>query len=132
ATSKGYFLRKDGRAFDHPDYYAHPDQYVSEFYAKVAPYLSLLLHGARCAPAYPRVMTNEQPTTALEIARTLGEGRFACVGDISCDVNGGLEFLSQYATRICRRSRWWPCRGFAAGRTCSCLLRAMFWRIPSG
>ncbi|TBU53061.1 hypothetical protein BD310DRAFT_952348 [Dichomitus squalens] len=88
ATSKGYFLRKDGRAFDHPDYYAHPDQYVSEFYAKVAPYLSLLLHGARCAPAYPRVMTNEQPTTALEIARTLGEGRFACVGDISCDVNG--------------------------------------------
>ena len=68
---------------------------------------------------YPRLMTNEQLTTTLEIAQTLGKGRFACVGDISCDVNvcisrfishipvltqvpsfiqGGLQFLSQYTT----------------------------------
>ncbi|KAI1789307.1 Saccharopine dehydrogenase-domain-containing protein [Ganoderma leucocontextum] len=98
AHPKDYFVRKDGRAFERSHYYAHPDQYASEFHTKIAPYLSLLLHGAGWAPTYPHLMTNEQLTTTLEIAQTLGKGRFACVGDISCDVNGGLEFLSQYTT----------------------------------
>ncbi|RPD58275.1 hypothetical protein L226DRAFT_536764 [Lentinus tigrinus ALCF2SS1-7] len=96
--AKDYFVRKDGRAFERSDYYAHPDEYVSEFHTKIAPYLSLLLHGAGWAPAFPRLMTNEQLTTTLEIAQTFGKGRFACVGDISCDVSGGLEFLSRHTT----------------------------------
>ncbi|OSD00329.1 hypothetical protein PYCCODRAFT_1437464 [Trametes coccinea BRFM310] len=98
AHAKDYFVRRDGRPFERSDYYAHPDQYVSEFHTKVAPYLSLLLHGAGWAPGYPRLMTNEDLTTTLEIAQTLGKGRFACVGDISCDVEGGLEFLSRHTT----------------------------------
>ncbi|KAI0739481.1 Saccharopine dehydrogenase-domain-containing protein [Daedaleopsis nitida] len=98
AHAKDYFVRRDGRAYDRSDYYTHPDQYVSEFHTTIAPYLSLLLHGAGWAPAFPRLMTNEQLTTTLEIAQTLGKGRFACVGDISCDVGGGLEFLSQHTT----------------------------------
>ncbi|KAI0349833.1 hypothetical protein OH77DRAFT_1431672 [Trametes cingulata] len=95
---KDYFVRRDGRPFERADYYAHPDEYVSEFHIQIAPYLSLLLHGAGWAPAYPRLMTNEQLTTTLNIAQTLGKGRFACVGDISCDVEGGLEFLSRHTT----------------------------------
>ncbi len=87
AHAKDYFVRRDGRAYERSDYYAHPDEYVSEFHTKIAPYLSLLLHGAGWAPAFPRLMTNEQLTTTLEIAQTLGKGRFACVGDISCDVS---------------------------------------------
>ncbi|TFK83565.1 hypothetical protein K466DRAFT_665741 [Polyporus arcularius HHB13444] len=98
AHAKDYFVRRDGRAYERSDYYAHPDEYVSEFHTKIAPYLSLLLHGAGWAPAFPRLMTNEQLTTTLEIAQTLGKGRFACVGDISCDVSGGLEFLSRHTT----------------------------------
>ncbi|KAI0819731.1 Saccharopine dehydrogenase-domain-containing protein [Trametes gibbosa] len=98
AHAKDYFVRSDGRSFDRADYYAHPDVYVSEFHTKIAPYLSLLLHGAGWAPAFPRLMTNDQLTTTLEIAQTLGKGRFACVGDISCDVEGGLEFLSRHTT----------------------------------
>ncbi|KAI0653120.1 Saccharopine dehydrogenase-domain-containing protein [Cubamyces menziesii] len=96
AHPKDYFVRRDGRPFERADYYAHPNEYVSEFHTKIAPYLSLLLHGAGWAPAYPRLMSNEQLTTTLEIAQTLGKGRFACVGDISCD--GGLEFLSRHTT----------------------------------
>lgn len=103
-------MRRDGRSFDRADYYAHPDAYVSEFHTKVrsrpradnyqtlnahciqiAPYLSLLLHGAGWGPAFPRLMTNEQLTTTLETAQTLGKGRFACVGDISCDVEVSLH-----------------------------------------
>ncbi|KAI0328943.1 hypothetical protein GY45DRAFT_1435780 [Cubamyces sp. BRFM 1775] len=98
AHPKDYFVRRDGRLFDRADYYAHPNEYVSEFHTKIAPYLSLLLHGAGWAPAYPRLMSNDQLTTTLEIAQTLGKGRFACVGDISCDVEGGLEFLSRHTT----------------------------------
>ncbi|KAI8995205.1 Saccharopine dehydrogenase-domain-containing protein [Trametes punicea] len=98
AHAKDYFVRRDGHPFERSHYYAHPDQYVSEFHTKVAPYLSLLLHGAGWAPGYPRLMTNEQLTTTLEIAQTLGKGRFACIGDISCDIEGGLEFLSRATT----------------------------------
>ncbi|CDO70674.1 hypothetical protein BN946_scf184761.g12 [Trametes cinnabarina] len=98
AHAKDYFVRRDGRPFERAHYYAYPEQYVSEFHTKVAPYLSLLLHGAGWAPGYPRLMTNENLTTTLEMAQTLGKGRFACVGDISCDVEGGLEFLSRHTT----------------------------------
>ncbi|KAI0758651.1 Saccharopine dehydrogenase-domain-containing protein [Trametes elegans] len=98
AHSKDYFVRRDGRPFERSNYYAHPDEYVSEFHTKIAPYLSLLLHGAGWAPAFPRLMTNEQLATTLEIGQTLGKGRFACVGDISCDVEGGLEFLTRHTT----------------------------------
>ena len=98
AHAKDYFVRRDGSAYNRSDYYAHPDQYVSEFHTKIAPYLSLLLHGAGWAPAFPRLMTNEQLTTTLEIAQTLGKGRFACVGDISCDV-GVCDHLFSMLTR---------------------------------
>lgn len=64
-------------------------------------------------------MTNEQLAVALEKAQQVGRGRFACVGDISCDVEvrypptslpvsvhlhlhsdpqGGLEFLPHAST----------------------------------
>ncbi|KAL1942345.1 hypothetical protein VTO73DRAFT_6409 [Trametes versicolor] len=98
AHANDYFVLRDGRPFERADYYAHPDAYVSEFHTKIAPYLSLLLHGAGWAPAFPRLMTNEQLTTTLTLAQTLGKGRFACIGDISCDVEGGLEFLSRHTT----------------------------------
>ncbi|KAI0665470.1 Saccharopine dehydrogenase-domain-containing protein [Trametes maxima] len=98
AHAKDYFVRRDGAPFERSDYYALPDKYASEFHTKIAPYLSLLLHGAGWAPAFPRLMTNEQLTTTLELAQALGKGRFACVGDISCDIEGGLEFLSRSTT----------------------------------
>lgn len=53
---------------------------------KVAPFLTLLLNGAGWAPSYPRLISNDQLTVALERAQQVGRGRFACVGDISCDV----------------------------------------------
>ena len=74
ALPKDYFVRKDGAPYDRTDYYAHPDAYVSEFHTKIAPYLSLLLHGAGWAPAFLRLMTNVQLATTLEIAQMLGKG----------------------------------------------------------
>ena len=53
---------------------------------QIAPYLTLLFNGAGWAPNFPRLMTNEQLALALEKAQQVGKGRFACIGDISCDV----------------------------------------------
>ena len=55
---------------------------------------------------YPRLITNEQLPVTLELARKVATvsgnplGRFISVGDISCDVQGGLEFLT-HTTTLC-------------------------------
>lgn len=55
---------------------------------------------------YPRLITNEQLPVTLELARKIATisgnslGRFISVGDISCDVQGGLEFLT-HTTTLC-------------------------------
>jgi len=43
-------------------------------------------------------MTNEALTTALARAAEVGPGRLATIGDISCDIEGGLEFMSRAST----------------------------------
>ncbi|KAH9840769.1 Saccharopine dehydrogenase-domain-containing protein [Rhodofomes roseus] len=98
ALPQEYFVRKDGVAYSRSDYYANPHRYESVFHDKIAPYLSLLLHGAGWAPDFPRTISNAQLVTTLEKAQQVGRGRFACVGDISCDIEGGLEFLPRSST----------------------------------
>ncbi|GJE94028.1 saccharopine dehydrogenase-domain-containing protein [Phanerochaete sordida] len=98
ALPKDYFVRADAQPYDRTHYYANPDQYDSVFHQKIAPYLTLLVHGAGWAGGYPRMMTNEHLRLALEAARGVGPGRFTCVGDISCDIEGGLEFLPRHST----------------------------------
>ena len=44
------------------------------------------------------MVTNEHPHLTLEAARTVGPGQFACVGNISCDIEGELEFLPRHST----------------------------------
>lgn len=52
------------------------------------------------------MITNEQLPVTLELARKIATvsgnslGRFVSVGDISCDVQGGLEFLT-HTTTLC-------------------------------
>lgn len=55
---------------------------------------------------FPRLITNDQLQITLELARKVATGsgnplgRFISVGDISCDVQGGLEFLTR-STTLC-------------------------------
>lgn len=44
------------------------------------------MNGAGWAQGFPRLMSNEQLAVTLEAAQNVGKGRFACVGDISCDI----------------------------------------------
>ncbi|KAF9481464.1 hypothetical protein BDN70DRAFT_876255 [Pholiota conissans] len=98
AKPKDYLVRLDGGQYDRSHYYASPHSYTSVFAEKVAPYLTLFLNGTGWSPSYPRLMTNEQLGVALTRASSLKGARFTNIGDISCDIEGGLEFLSQATT----------------------------------
>ncbi|KAI0338108.1 hypothetical protein BDW22DRAFT_1409660 [Trametopsis cervina] len=98
AKPQDYFVRADGGQYAREDYYARPDAYTSVFHSAVAPYLTLLLNGAGWAQGFPRLLSNAQLAATLEAAQSVGRGRFACVGDISCDIAGGLEFLPHAST----------------------------------
>ncbi|KAA1474028.1 hypothetical protein DENSPDRAFT_780814 [Dentipellis sp. KUC8613] len=89
AHPSSYFSRPDGKPYSREDYYANPSSYQSSFHTNIAPYLTLLLQGAGWGPAFPRLLTTEQ----LPLAK-----RLAAVGDIACDLHGGLEFVSRATT----------------------------------
>ncbi|KZS99758.1 uncharacterized protein LAESUDRAFT_765224 [Laetiporus sulphureus 93-53] len=65
-----YFVRMDGKPYERSDYYVNPQEYASEFHMKIAPWRSHSSAHSKSAG-----------------------GIFACVEDISCDIEGGLEFL---------------------------------------
>ncbi|KAI0086800.1 Saccharopine dehydrogenase-domain-containing protein [Irpex rosettiformis] len=98
ATPKDYFIRTDGQPYNREHYYANPHLYESVFHERIAPYLTLLMNGAGWAQGFPRLMNNVQLAATLEAAQKVGKGRFVCVGDISCDIEGGLEYLPQAST----------------------------------
>jgi len=72
----------------------------------VAPYLTTLVNAVGWSHGSPRLITNEQLPITLELARKVATlsgnllGRFISVGDISCDIQGGLEFLT-HTTTLC-------------------------------
>ncbi|KAG1903451.1 Saccharopine dehydrogenase-domain-containing protein [Suillus fuscotomentosus] len=98
ALPQDYLTRSDGGQYSRDDYYKNPTMYHSDFDTKIAPYLTLFLNGVGWLPSFPRLMTNEQLATALTRAAEVGRARFGVVGDISCDVEGGLEFLPRAST----------------------------------
>ncbi|KAK2465033.1 hypothetical protein APHAL10511_003109 [Amanita phalloides] len=98
AKPEDYLVRSDGKQYDRESYYASPNLYHSVFCEKVAPYLTLFLNGVGWSEGFPRLMTNEQLVLALRRARELGGARFTNIGDIACDVGGGLEFMTTSTT----------------------------------
>lgn len=109
ALPSSYLHRVDGASYDRSEYYANPQGYRSSFHTKVlncyilsfiiawlilladqiAPYLTLLINGVGWNVGFPRLLTTSQ----LALAK-----RLAAVGDISCDIGGGLEFVSRAMT----------------------------------
>ncbi|KAL9643444.1 hypothetical protein ABK040_010059 [Willaertia magna] len=80
--------------FDKFDYYAHPDEYEPIFHETVIPYTRVLLNGMYWNARFPRLITNNQAKQLID------QNRFPliCVGDISCDPLGSVEFLVKTTT----------------------------------
>ena len=80
-------------AFNFQEYINHPELYESIFATEIAPHASVIMNCAYWDARYPKVLSNEQ----LAALPSLG-GQLLGVGDISCDIGGGIEFLTRSTT----------------------------------
>ena len=80
--------------FSRQDYYAHPEKYRAVFHETVVPYTRVLINGIYWEAKYPRLLTTDQ---ARELVR---QNRFPmlCLGDITCDPDGSVEFFVKATT----------------------------------
>ncbi len=80
--------REPGQQFELQDYYQHPERYAGIF-DRYTPHLTVLVNGIFWTEKYPRLITREF------IARLFAKERvphLRVVGDISCDIDGSIEF----------------------------------------
>lgn len=93
--SKDMVVSRDpSKRFSSRDYYKNPEHYVPVFHETVAPYIKVLINGMYWEPRFPRLLTTNQ---AHQLEK---EGRFPllCLGDITCDVGGSVEFFVKATT----------------------------------
>lgn len=74
--------------FELQDFFKHPEKYQSVF-KKYLPYLTLLVNCIYWDSRYPRLITKKD---AKEMYAEGKKPRLKIVGDISCDIEGGIEF----------------------------------------
>jgi len=77
----------EGKAFELQEYYDHPERYRAAF-ERYLPHLSVLVNCIYWEPKYPRLVTVE---AARKLFDADGQAKLRVIGDISCDVEGGIE-----------------------------------------
>ncbi|KAJ3340193.1 hypothetical protein HDU93_007283 [Gonapodya sp. JEL0774] len=116
--AEDYAVRKDGKPFEREDYMKHPELYESVFHEKVvhfecvastfavdalsprlqfAPYTTLLVNGIYWDRRFPRILTRDQfkQVTADAENRGLKGPKMMALADISCDMEGSIEFMNK-------------------------------------
>lgn len=93
--SKDMVVPKDpATRFTTKEYYKHPEKFVPVFHETIAPYIKVLINGMYWEPRFPRLLTTSQ---AHQLEK---EKKFPllCLGDITCDVGGSVEFFVKATT----------------------------------
>jgi alpha-aminoadipic semialdehyde synthase len=87
-----------GKPFSRQEYYSNPELYQGRFHTDVVPYVSCLVNCTYWDHRYPRLLTKGQ----IKSLRGEGEGaggdgnkKMIAVSDISCDIEGSVEFLTK-------------------------------------
>ncbi|MEA2051744.1 MAG: bifunctional lysine ketoglutarate reductase /saccharopine dehydrogenase family protein [Euryarchaeota archaeon] len=73
--------------FDLQDYYDNPENYCCRFY-RYLPFLSILMNCIYWDKRYPRLVTKGWMRRLYED----GKKKLKVIGDISCDIDGAIEF----------------------------------------
>jgi alpha-aminoadipic semialdehyde synthase len=81
------YRRRDGGAFDADELAEHPERYESAL-GRYLPHVTLLVHGAYWQPPQPPLVTREMLRKLFAGER---QPKLRVVGDISCDIDGGIE-----------------------------------------
>ena len=76
------------------DYYNNPSSYTSNFHKEILPYTSMLINGIQWSKNFPRLTTTKQ-TRDLSISKNI---RLFTIAEISCDLNGPIEFMDHAST----------------------------------
>lgn len=76
----------DDNAFELQEFYDHPERYRAAF-ERYLPHLTTLVNCIYWEPKYPRLITVE----AAKALYANGQPKLRVIGDISCDVEGGIE-----------------------------------------
>jgi len=79
--------------FNLQEFFEHPELYHGVF-EQYLPYLTVLVNAIYWEQKYPRLMRKEATRKAYEA----GKLRIKVVGDISCDINGAIEFTHKATT----------------------------------
>jgi alpha-aminoadipic semialdehyde synthase len=74
--------------FELHDFFEHPEKYRSKFF-NYLPHISILVNCIYWDKRYPRLVTKAELQT---LYKTQKKPKLRVVGDISCDVDGGVEF----------------------------------------
>ncbi|GAX10946.1 alpha-aminoadipic semialdehyde synthase [Fistulifera solaris] len=93
-TSDVYEHYSTSVKFDRKDFRAHPCHYQSLFASRVAPYVHCIINAVYWDLRFPRLLTKEQIRRQFE----RGNNRLLLLSDITCDVNGSIEFLERTTT----------------------------------
>ncbi|XP_050218217.1 alpha-aminoadipic semialdehyde synthase [Mercurialis annua] len=78
------------KTFDKADYYAHPEHYKPIFHEKIAPYASIIVNCMYWEKRFPRLLSAQQLQDLTRKGCPL-----VGVADITCDVEGSIEFINQ-------------------------------------
>jgi alpha-aminoadipic semialdehyde synthase len=89
-----YLVKKDGGVFDKIEYYSNPELYKSIFSEKIAPYARFILNGIFWDSHYPRLLSISEIKALSESNRL----PLLTLSDVSCDINGSMEFMSKAST----------------------------------
>jgi len=81
----------EGTVFELQDYYDNPDKYRSKFRSYL-PYLNILINATYWDTPYPRHITKAE---LKELYQSGKISKLAVIGDISCDIDGGVEITNK-------------------------------------
>lgn len=81
---------EDGYQFELQDYYDHPEKYRGIF-EKYLDKLSIVINGTYWDEKYPRHITKKM----IKDLYSSGNRKLKVIGDISCDINGGVEMTEK-------------------------------------
>lgn len=77
----------EGQPFELAEFFQHPERYRSRF-EQYLPHLTVLVNCIYWTPRYPRLLTRE---TARQLYGGDSPPKLRVIGDISCDIEGGIE-----------------------------------------
>lgn len=87
------YRRRDGGAFDVEDFSEFPERYEGRLTAYFD-HMTMLVNGIYWAPRSPRLLTRE----FMRERYRAGRPRLRVVGDITCDIEGSIEFTVRATT----------------------------------